>query len=65
MARAFKKKFHITLKKFISWQRMEKARELLSQPGYSPAVVAELLGYSRVSSLFREYKRKWGHPPEI
>lgn len=63
MARGFKKRFNLTLKRFVSEERMEMARTLLTEEGWLPAEVSSFLGYSRISSLFREYKRRWGQHP--
>ncbi|GGH66708.1 hypothetical protein GCM10011379_21160 [Filimonas zeae] len=64
MARAFKHKFHLTLKELIKEERMITARNLLSIKGTSPAMVSAYLGYSRISSLIREYKKRWGTWPQ-
>ncbi|MDD7770027.1 response regulator transcription factor [Suipraeoptans intestinalis] len=56
--RVFKNTFHMTFKKYLLQQRMEKAKQLLEEGGYSIGAICEQVGISNpsyFSHLFKQY----------
>lgn len=59
--RVFKKEFHMTFKKYLMQQRMEKAKRLLEEGGGSIGEICEQVGInnpSYFSHLFKQYTGK-------
>lgn len=59
----FKKRFNITPKQYIINIRIEKAKELLTNPFKTVSSVAEECGFSSVYHFCREFKLKTGMTP--
>ena len=58
----FKKEIGITLHDYISNQKMQLARKLLSQ-GQSPQAVASLLNYEYYSTFYHSFVKRFGSSP--
>lgn len=56
----FKKTFGMSPIQYLVWIRLEKAKELALQSGYSFSQIAEAVGYSDVHALGKAFKKKTG-----
>jgi len=62
LCKLFKKKYNITLKKYIIKKRMTEA-SLLLKDGFSVNEVSQLVGYDDAFSFSRAFKKEHGYPP--
>jgi AraC-type DNA-binding domain-containing proteins len=56
----FKKMFGMSPLQYLVWIRLEKAKELALQSGYTFSQIAESVGYSSVHALGKAFKQKTG-----
>ncbi|WP_308635315.1 helix-turn-helix domain-containing protein [Paenibacillus silvisoli] len=56
----FKRTFGMSPIQYLVWARLEKAKELALQSGYSFSQIAEEVGYSNIHSLGKAFKQKTG-----
>lgn len=65
---AFSRKFHasegVTFIQYVSQVRMNKAKELLANPIFKVAQVAELVGYLDQRYFTEVFKKTWGLSPQ-
>jgi AraC-like DNA-binding protein len=61
----FKELNGMSIYAFLTHQRIERAKELLSNHDYSIDQVARKVGYDRVSSFSRRFKQATGISPEF
>lgn len=59
----FKQKYGITIQDYINAYRIAKAKELLKNPAYTMAAIAEKVGYENDSYFSRVFKRLEGTSP--
>ena len=59
----FKKHFHITLSKYVTYLRLEHAKQLLQNSDIPVTEVAMLSGYQNVSYFIRSFKKAYGVSP--
>lgn len=52
-----------TFSVFVSTQRMDRAYQLMQEPGVSVQKVAELCGFSSPNSFYKAFRRKYGVAP--
>jgi AraC-like DNA-binding protein len=62
LCRVFKKKFGISPLRYLTYQRMERAKQLLREPGRTIAAVAGELGYE-TGYFIRSFRRYTGITP--
>lgn len=53
----------VTFSVFVSTQRMDRAYQLMQEPGVSVQKVAELCGFSSPNSFYKAFRRKYGVAP--
>lgn len=59
----FKEHFHITLSKYVTYLRLEHAKQLLQNSDIPVTEVAMLSGYQNVSYFIRSFKKTYGVSP--
>ena len=59
----FKEHFHITLSKYVTYLRLEHAKQLLQNLDIPVTEVAMLSGYQNVSYFIRSFKKTYGVSP--
>ena len=59
----FKKHFHITLSKYVTYLRLEHAKQLLQNSDIPVTEVAMLSGYQNVSYFIRSFNKTYGVSP--
>ena len=52
-----------TFSAYISAQRLERAYQLLQEPGVSVQKVSELCGFSSPNSFYKAFRRRYGAAP--
>ncbi|MFK7905201.1 MAG: helix-turn-helix domain-containing protein, partial [Chitinophagales bacterium] len=62
--REFKAKFGVSPHKWISQERMKKAKEMLEKGNQSVADIAYHVGYENVSHFISAFKKYHGHTPK-
>ena len=63
VSRYFKEHFHITLSKYVTYLRLEHAKQLLQNTDIPVTEVAMLSGYQNVSYFIRSFKKTYGVSP--
>ncbi len=63
VSRYFKEHFHITLSKYVTYLRLEHAKQLLQNTDIPVTEVAMQSGYQNVSYFIRSFKKTYGVPP--
>jgi AraC-like DNA-binding protein len=63
LQRQFRRQTGMSPGAWITRQRMERARQLLRQPGHRVAQVAALVGYTSTSHFIERYRAAYGHTP--
>ncbi|MDQ1912682.1 helix-turn-helix domain-containing protein [Paenibacillus sp. GD4] len=63
IGRVFKEQYHCTLAEYMSRQRLELARKLLSEKTHSIAEVARMSGFRSVPYFTTKFKQCWGVTP--
>ena len=63
ISRYFKKHFHITLSQYITYLRLENAKQLLQDTDLSVTETAMQSGYQNVSYFIRSFKKAYGISP--
>ena len=59
----FKEHFHITLSKYVTYLRLEHAKQLLQNSDIPVTEVAMLSGYQNISYFIRSFKKTYGVSP--
>ena len=59
----FKEHFHITLSKYVTYLRLEHAKQLLQNSDIPVTEVTMLSGYQNVSYFIRSFKKTYGVSP--
>ena len=63
ISRYFKEHFHITLSQYITYLRLENAKQLLQDTDLSVTETAMQSGYQNVSYFIRSFKKTYGISP--
>ena len=63
ISRYFKEHFHITLSQYITYLRLENAKQLLQDTDLSVTETAMQSGYQNVSYFIRSFKKAYGISP--
>ena len=63
VSRYFKEHFHITLSKYVTYLRLEHAKQLLQNTDIPVTEVAMQSGYQNVSYFIRSFKKTYGVSP--
>ena len=63
ISRYFKEHFHITLSQYITYLRLENAKQLLQDTDLSVTETAMQSGYQNVSYFIRSFKKSYGISP--
>ena len=63
ISRYFKEHFHITLSQYITYLRLENAKQLLQDTDFSVTETAMQSGYQNVSYFIRSFKKTYGISP--
>lgn len=63
ISKLFKRETGYNFSDYITRRRMEKSRELLSDPALKIYHIAELTGYADVSNFIKVFKKHWGMSP--
>ena len=63
VSRYFKEHFHITLSKYVTYLRLEHAKQLLQNTDIPVTEVAMQSGYQNVSYFIRSFKKTYGVAP--
>ena len=63
ISRYFKEHFHITLSQYITYLRLENAKQLLQDTDLSVTETAMQSGYQNVSYFIRSFKKTYGVSP--
>ena len=63
ISRYFKEHFHITLSQYVTYLRLEHAKQMLQETDISVTEVAMQSGYQNVSYFIRSFKKTYGVSP--
>ena len=63
ISRYFKEHFHITISQYVTYLRLEHAKQLLQDTDISVTEVAMQSGYQNVSYFIRSFKKTYGMSP--
>ena len=63
ISRYFKEHFHITLSQYVTYLRLEHAKQLLQETDISVTEVAMQSGYQNISYFIRSFKKTYGVSP--
>ena len=63
ISRYFKEHFHITLSQYVTYLRLEHAKQMLQEPDISVTEVAMQSGYQNISYFIRSFKKTYGVSP--
>ena len=63
ISRYFKEHFHITLSQYVTYLRMEHAKQMLQETDISVTEVAMQSGYQNISYFIRSFKKTYGVSP--
>lgn len=64
-SRLFHRTYGITVSQYISRQRLELAKRLLEQPGWSISQIAEKAGFSDSSHFIKLFRNAYGETPGV
>ena len=59
ISRYFKEHFHITLSQYVTYLRLEHAKQMLQETDISVTEVAMQSGYQNISYFIRSFKNAW------
>lgn len=63
ISRYFKEHFHITLSQYVTYLRLEHAKQMLQETDISVTEVAMQSGYQNISYFIRSFKKTYGVSP--
>ena len=63
ISRYFKEHFHITLSRYVTYLRLEHAKQMLQETDISVTEVAMQSGYQNISYFIRSFKKTYGVSP--
>ena len=63
ISRYFKEHFHITLSQYVTYLRLEHAKQMLQETDISVTEVAMQSGYQNISYFIRSFKKSYGVSP--
>ena len=63
ISRYFKENFHITLSQYVTYLRLEHAKQMLQETDISVTEVAMQSGYQNISYFIRSFKKTYGVSP--
>ena len=63
ISRYFKEHFHITLSQYVTYLRLEHAKQMLQETNISVTEVAMQSGYQNISYFIRSFKKTYGVSP--
>ena len=63
ISRYFKEHFHITLSQYVTYLRLEHAKQMLQETDISVTEVAMQSGYQNISYIIRSFKKTYGVSP--
>ena len=63
ISRYFKEHFHITLSQYVTYLRLEHAKQMLQETDISVTEVAMQSGYQNISYFLRSFKKTYGVSP--
>ena len=63
ISRYFKEHFHITLSQYVTYLRLEHAKQMLQETDISVTEVAMQSGYQNISYFIRRFKKTYGVSP--
>ena len=63
ISRYFKEHFHITLSQYVTYLRLEHAKQMLQETDISVTEVAMQSGYQNISYFIRSFKKMYGVSP--
>ena len=63
LMQVFKETYHTTIKHFMTYSRIERAKEMLQDTNHEISMIAKLLGYQDINYFFRVFKKYTNHTP--
>ncbi|MDQ1914123.1 AraC family transcriptional regulator [Paenibacillus sp. GD4] len=63
LAKLFKRHAGMSMKKYMTQARLERARHLLSETTMNVSQVSDALGYSSIFLFSKQFKKQFGQPP--